>query len=281
MTEQKHIKTPIDVGDSGVEDVFSGGRFLTWLLTSIQVQVQITSYFCYFLSGSMHEWKFKDISSITMLTHCGLVTPYGGIDLGQHWLRKWLVAWRHQAITWTNVDLSSIRYSDIHWRTTSNLSHQWPKLAGKLLIWIFFYNLPGTNELIHRTETFCNQISESSHIYGTLCQIYINQSRVKACVPGWCSWRNHDMVLQWRHNGRDSVANRQPRDCFLSHLLRHRSNKTPKLRVTGLCAGNSQGTGEFPHKWPVTRKMLPFDDVIMTWSCLYHHSSTSFRLCSS
>ena len=38
--------------------------------------------------------------------------------------------------------------------------------------------------------------------------------------------------------------------------------KTSKLRVTGLCAGNSQVTGEFPNKWPVTRKMFPIDDVI-------------------
>ena len=36
-----------------------------------------------------------------------------------------------------------------------------------------------------------------------------------------------------------------------------------KLRITGLCAGSSPVTGEFPHKWPVTRKMFPFDDVIM------------------
>ena len=28
----------------------------------------------------------------------------------QHWLRFWLVSWRHQAITWTNVDLSSIGF---------------------------------------------------------------------------------------------------------------------------------------------------------------------------
>ena len=26
----------------------------------------------------------------------------------------------------------------------------------------------------------------------------------------------------------------------------------------------SPWTGEFPHKWPVTRKMFPFDDVIMS-----------------
>ena len=38
---------------------------------------------------------------------------------------------------------------------------------------------------------------------------------------------------------------------------------TSKLRVTGLCEGNSPVTAEFPHKWPVTRKMFPFDDVIM------------------
>ena len=28
-------------------------------------------------------------------------------------------------------------------------------------------------------------------------------------------------------------------------------------------AGNSPVTGEFPHKWPVMRKMFPLDDVIM------------------
>ena len=39
--------------------------------------------------------------------------------------------------------------------------------------------------------------------------------------------------------------------------------KTSKLRVTGLCEGNSPATGDSPHKGPVTRKMFPFDDVIM------------------
>ena len=52
--------------------------------------------------------------------------------------------------------------------------------------------------------------------------------------------------LQWRHNGRDGVSNHQPHDCLLNGLFRRRSKKTSKLRVTGLCAGNSQATGEFP-----------------------------------
>ena len=52
--------------------------------------------------------------------------------------------------------------------------------------------------------------------------------------------------IQWRHNGRNSVSNHQPHDCLLNRLFRRRSKKTSKLRVTGLCAGNSPVTGEFP-----------------------------------
>ena len=52
--------------------------------------------------------------------------------------------------------------------------------------------------------------------------------------------------LRWRHNERDSVSNHQPHDCLLNRLFRRKSKKTSKLRVTGLCVGNSPGTGEFP-----------------------------------
>ena len=52
--------------------------------------------------------------------------------------------------------------------------------------------------------------------------------------------------LQWRHNGCYGVSNHQPRDCLLKRSFRRRSKKTSKLRVTGLCVGNSPVTGEFP-----------------------------------
>ena len=42
-----------------------------------------------------------------------------------------------------------------------------------------------------------------------------------------------------------------------------RSKKTPKIRVTGHMRGIHRGPVNSPHKWPVTRKMFPFDDVIM------------------
>ena len=50
------------------------------------------------------------------------------------------------------------------------------------------------------------------------------------------------MTSQWpRHR-----STPQPHDCLLSRLYKRRSKETSKLRVTGLCAGNSPGTGEFP-----------------------------------
>ena len=63
----------------------------------------------------------------------------------------------------------------------------------------------------------------------------------------------------------DCVSNHQPHDCLLNHLFGRKSKKTSKLRVTGLCVGNSLGPVNSPHKWPVTRKMFPFDDAIMDY----------------
>ena len=72
--------------------------------------------------------------------------------------------------------------------------------------------------------------------------------------------------LHWRHNDHDCVSSHQLHGCLLNRLSRCRSKKTSKLRVTGLCVGNSPGPVNSPHKGLVTRKMFPFDDVIIfTW----------------
>ena len=75
-------------------------------------------------------------------------------------------------------------------------------------------------------------------------------------------WRPTHIPLHWRHNGCDSVSNHQPRGCLLNRLFRRRSKKTSELPVTGLCVAPSLLV-PFVHKGPVTRKMFPFDDVIM------------------
>ena len=81
-------------------------------------------------------------------------------------------------------------------------------------------------------------------------------------LSGWSTFICSATLLG-RHNGRDGVSNRQPYDCLLSRLFRRRWRKTSNLRATGLCAGISPVTGDFPHKGPVTREMFPFDDTIM------------------
>ena len=48
--------------------------------------------------------------------------------------------------------------------------------------------------------------------------------------------------LRWRHDERDGVSYHQPHDCSFIRAQK----KTLKLRVTGLCDGNSPVTGEFP-----------------------------------
>ena len=77
-------------------------------------------------------------------------------------------------------------------------------------------------------------------------------------------WRNYKS-LWWRQNGRDSVSNHQPHDCLLNRLFRRRSKKTSKLRVTGLCVGNSPGTGEFP-----TQMASNAENVSIWWR---HHAN--------
>ena len=54
------------------------------------------------------------------------------------------------------------------------------------------------------------------------------------------------LILQWRYNGRDDVSNHHPHGCLLNRLFGRRSKKTSKLRVNGLCGGNSPVTGEIP-----------------------------------
>ena len=68
---------------------------------------------------------------------------------------------------------------------------------------------------------------------------------------------------QWRHNERNGVSHHQRLHYLLNRLFARRSKKTWKLRVTGLCEGNSPVTGEFPTQRASNAEMFPFDDAIM------------------
>ena len=76
-------------------------------------------------------------------------------------------------------------------------------------------------------------------------------------------------ALLWRHNGHDGVSNHQPHDCLLNRLFTRRSKKTSKLRVTGLCVGNSPVAGEFP-----AQMASDAENVSIWWR---HHSRTQIE----
>ena len=92
--------------------------------------------------------------------------------------------------------------------------------------------------------------------------------------------------LQCNNNGRNGISNHQPHHCLLIGLFRRRSKKTSKLRVTGLCGGNSQVTGEFPAERASTAETFPFHDVIMLmshanqthWLNVFHNQSFTFLI---
>ena len=95
----------------------------------------------------------------------------------------------------------------------------------------------------------------ASHKTSELCITgpLLRESPNGCCLPPykgpvmWKAFRCYDLsTLHWHHSGHNGISNHQPQDCLFKHLLRRRSKKASKLRVTGLCAGNLPGTGEFP-----------------------------------
>ena len=95
------------------------------------------------------------------------------------------------------------------------------------------------------------------------------QERLHLMPVVQCTKGLEDRSLQWRHNWYDGLSNHQPHDCFRNRSFRRKSKGTSKLRVTGLCAGIHRWPVNSPHKGPVTRKMFPFDDVIMKYKQKY------------
>ena len=69
----------------------------------------------------------------------------------------------------------------------------------------------------------------------------------------------------------NDVSNHQPHHCLLSRLFGLRSKKTSKLRVAGLCVGNSPVTGEF------SAQMASNAEIVSIWWC-HHDVGTTCRI---
>ena len=78
--------------------------------------------------------------------------------------------------------------------------------------------------------------------------------------------RNRSISPEWRHNGRDGVSNHQPHQCLLNYSNMYSGagqRKHQNVASLAFVRGIHRWPVNSPHKWPVTWKMFPFDDVIM------------------
>ena len=129
-------------------------------------------------------------------------------------------------------------------------------------------------------------LSKQMQLFNLLCLSHIQYSMKKSfniqllsfmkinnlCFYTWMGraalWASLVLLssLRWRHNDHAGVSNHQPHGCLLNRLFRRKSKKTSKLRVTGLCVGNSPGTGEFP------ARMASYAENVSIW--WRHHADT-------
>ena len=70
-------------------------------------------------------------------------------------------------------------------------------------------------------------------------------------------------ALQWRHNEPAGVSNHQPHDCLLNRHSGADRRKDQSSASLAFVRGIHRWPVNSPHKGPITRKKLPFDDVIM------------------
>ena len=116
-----------------------------------------------------------------------------------------------------------------------------------LVMNLFMYSLivDRLSDFEHRTDSISLEYWKWNYVMSA-CPKGNNIGLTNQMTVQYVRWSEKHLALRWRHNGHESVSNHQPYDCLLNRLSRRRSKKTSKLRVTGLCAGNSPGTGEFP-----------------------------------
>ena len=71
---------------------------------------------------------------------------------------------------------------------------------------------------------------------------------------------------QWRHNGHGGVSITSLTNVYLTIYSDVDQRKHQSSASLDFVRGIHRGPVNSPHKWPVTRKMFPFDDVIMLTS---------------
>ena len=150
-------------------------------------------------------------------------------------------------------------YIYIKWTVFVNVTTKSAQLAHARMIAIIVKKSPSSSHLYD--HGFMDNTNRQA------VKIWLNPQTSDASLTSWRQpfWSHPAQIatLQRRYNERDGVSDHRRLDCLLNRLFKCRSTKTSKLRVTGLCEGNSPVTGDFPAR-TVSNADIPFDDVIMT-----------------
>ena len=108
------------------------------------------------------------------------------------------------------------------------------------------------------------QIPSNSTVGSTACSTYPQITHQSFALMAFCV----GSVLQWRHNGRDGVTNHQPTAVYLTVYSDADQRKHQSSASLASVWEIHRWPVDSPHKGPVTRKIFPFDDVIM----FVHHT---------
>ena len=141
-----------------------------------------------------------------------------------------------------------------------------------MLLALKWENPPDRRILSLNVHKFCSEWSFVGYGTGAFWYLWIRSILLEVIHFPRPIFELHynDVIIFNRHN---SVSNHQPHGCFLKRSFRHRSKKTSKPRVTGLCVGNSPEAGEFPAQMASNA-----ENVSIWWR---HHDNGNTRTCPS
>ena len=145
----------------------------------------------------------------------------------------------------------------------------WLRDSIRLRHWLAVFFVVGMNMLLNKQSSF--RLFKTTYC---LCDVTVMLCwwthrngrffRMTALGRHWRLWRQAATSLQWRHNERYGVSNHQHHDCLLNRLFKAQIKENMKAsRHWPLCGEFNGDRWIPPHKRPVTRKMFPFDDVII------------------
>ena len=91
----------------------------------------------------------------------------------------------------------------------------------------------------------------------------------------------HLSALQWCHNGHNGVSTHQSHHCLLNVYSSADQRKHQSSASLAFVWGINRWPVKSPHKWPVTRKVFPFDDVIMVLLDMWQVTCSSIDTCKA